>query len=394
MKEEELIIKNILKKTQENDRMLSPFACKTADYIKIKDRYNVYDEFDIRWPFEEDIDRILYSKAYRRYGDKTQALSFFQDAHISKRAIHVQWVSRIARQIGRGLNLNMDLLEAAALGHDLGHAPYGHVGEKALNLKLQEKHFGFFCHHANSVRQILFLERKGIGYNVSLQVLDAMLCHNGELLSKKYEPDYHKTLAQFWQEYHACWHQQDASLKLRPMTLEGCVVRISDIISYIGKDIEDAISVGILERDALPEDIVAVLGKNNKAIMNKLIGDLMIHSYNKPYLCFSDEVYQALSSLLDFLAREVHHHSILQRENDKLERMVKELYDVYYDELCRNDVESDIVQFVKKMAKSYQSTALALIVSDYLSMKTDTYVLNDYQRRFLPRLHGEKLSLL
>lgn len=394
MKEEELIIKNILKKTQEYDRMLSPFACRTGDYIKIKDRHSVYDEFDIRWPFEEDIDRILYSKAYRRYGDKTQALSFFQNAHISKRAIHVQWVSRIARQIGRGLNLNMDLLEAAALGHDLGHAPYGHVGEKALNLKLQEKHFGFFCHHANSVRQILFLERKGIGYNVSLQVLDAMLCHNGEILSKKYEPDRNKTLAQFWKEYHDCWHQKDASLKLRPMTLEGCVVRISDIISYIGKDIEDAMSVGILDHDALPQNIVVVLGKDNKAIMNKLIGDLMIHSYNKPYLCFSDEVYQALSALLDFLARQVHHHPVLQRENDKLERMVKELYDVYYDELCKGDDHSEIVQFVRKMEKGYQNAAPALIVSDYLSMKTDTYVLNDYQRRFLPRLHGEKLSLL
>ena len=119
MKEEDLIIKNTLKRTQENDAHLSPYACKTANYIKMKDIVKPHDEFDIRWTFEEDIDRILYSKAYRRYVDKTQALSFFQSAHISKRAIHVQWVSRIARQIGRGLNLNLDLIEAAALGHDL-----------------------------------------------------------------------------------------------------------------------------------------------------------------------------------------------------------------------------------------------------------------------------------
>lgn len=393
MKEEEMIIKNILKKTKECDVSLSPYACKNAEYIHIRDREKIHDEFDIRWPFEEDIDRILYSKAYRRYGDKTQALSFFQNAHISKRAIHVQWVSRIARQIGRGLNLNLDLLEAAALGHDLGHAPYGHVGEKALNNKLQEKHYGFFCHHANSIRNILFLERKGIGYNVSLQVLDAMLCHNGEILDRKYEPDYNKTVKQFWQEYHDCWHKQDASLKLRPMTLEGCVVRISDIISYIGKDIEDAMSVGIISEEDLPDNVVDILGNHNKSIMNKLIGDLMIHSYNQPYLSFSEEVYHALASLLDFLSQKVHHHPILQRENQKLMRMVNELYDIYLDELQSGDPYSQIVQFVSKMEKSYQQSAPALIVSDYLSMKTDTYVLNDYQRRFLPILHGEKLSL-
>ena len=391
MKEEDLIIKNTLKRTQENDAHLSPYACKTANYIKMKDIVKPHDEFDIRWPFEEDIDRILYSKAYRRYVDKTQALSFFQSAHISKRAIHVQWVSRIARQIGRGLNLNLDLIEAAALGHDLGHAPYGHVGERALNDKLQEQHFGYFTHHANSVRNILFLERNGQGYNVSLQVLDAILCHNGEMLSKKYEPDYQKTRQQFWKEYHDCWHHQESSLKIRPMTLEGCVVRVSDVISYIGKDIEDAISVGIIKMDDLPQDVVRVLGDNNKSMINKLIGDLMIHSYNKPYLCFSDDVFLALSSLLQFLGERVHHHPVLVQENKKLERMVKELYDVYLEELLENKEDSAIVRYVAKMIPEYQNTNSALIVSDYLSMMTDNYVLNDYMKRFLPVLHGEKL---
>ncbi len=226
MKEEEKIIKNTIKRTKEYDRTLSPYACKTSECQKLRKEESEHEEFDIRWPFEEDIDRILYCKSYQRYTDKTQALSFFQSAHISKRSIHVQWVSRIARQIGKGLNLNLDLIEAAALGHDLGHAPYGHVGERALNEKLQEKGFGYFCHNANSVRNILYLERNGKGYNVSLQVLDAILCHNGEMLSKKYEPDRKKTKEQFLQEYHDCWHKENASLELKPMTLEGCVVRI------------------------------------------------------------------------------------------------------------------------------------------------------------------------
>ena len=391
MKEEEKIIKNTIKRTKEYDRTLSPYACKTSECQKLWKEESEHEEFDIRWPFEEDIDRILYCKSYQRYTDKTQALSFFQSAHISKRSIHVQWVSRIARQIGKGLNLNLDLIEAAALGHDLGHAPYGHVGERALNEKLQEKGFGYFCHNANSVRNILYLERNGKGYNVSLQVLDAILCHNGEMLSKKYEPDRKKTKEQFLQEYHDCWHKENASLELKPMTLEGCVVRISDVISYIGKDIEDAMSVGILQKKDLPENVVKVLGDNNKSIMNKLIGDLMIHSYQKPYLRFSHEVFEALSSLLFFLGEKVHHHPVLEKENAKLSRMVKELFDVYLEELENNDQDSNIVKFKNKMVENYQNMPNPLIVSDYLSMMTDTYVLNDYERKFLPILHGEKL---
>ena len=241
------------------------------------------------------------------------------------------------------------------------------------------------------VYEILYLERNGKGYNVSLQVLDAILCHNGEMLSKKYEPDRKKTKKQFLQEYHDCWHKENASLELKPMTLEGCVVRISDVISYIGKDIEDAMSVGILQKKDLPENVVKVLGDNNKSIMNKLIGDLMIHSYQKPYLRFSHEVFEALSSLLSFLGEKVHHHPVLEKENAKLSRMVKELFDVYLEELENNDQDSNIVKFKNKMVENYQNMPNPLIVSDYLSMMTDTYVLNDYERKFLPILHGEKL---
>lgn len=391
MKKEELIIKNALKRTKETDDTLSTFATKNSHCIKVKESISVQDEFDIRWPFEEDIDRVLYCKSYQRYVDKTQALSFFRSAHISKRSIHVQWVSRIARQIGRGLNLNLDLIEAAALGHDLGHAPYGHVGEKALNEILQEKGYGYFCHNANSVRNILFVERDGVGYNVSLQVLDSILCHNGEMLSKKYEPDFSKTIDQFWKEYKACWHEVDTSLKIRPMTLEGCVVRVSDVISYIGKDIEDAIKVGIITRDDLPLEVTSVLGDNNKSIINRLIGDLVIHSYQKPYLKFSSEVFAALKTLLEFLSTHVHNHPVLVQENAKLVRMIKELYEVYYEQLLDPQNEYPINRFVKKMIPEYQKTDPNLIVVDYLSGMTDSYVLHEYEAIFLPKQHDEML---
>lgn len=301
-------------------------------------------------------------------------------------------MSRIARQIGRGLALNQDLIEAAALGHDLGHAPYGHVGEKALDKILQTKGFGYFAHNANSVRNILFIERDGIGYNVSLQVLDAILCHNGEMLSKKYMPDYDKTIAQFWQEYEDCWHQKNTSLIIRPMTLEGCVVRVSDVISYIGKDIEDAIKVGIIKQSDLPKEVTDILGFDNKSMINRLIGDIVIHSYGKPYLRFSNEVFSALKTLLNFLSNRVHQHPVLVKENTKLVRMINQLYHVYYDELTDpNNHDCKIKAFVNKMAPAYSKNDPALIVADYLSMMTDSYVLNEYESIFLPIQHNEIL---
>jgi dGTPase len=393
LKKEDKIIHSSLIATNLMDERLSSYATKNSQCIKVKHTLKPSIEFDIRWPFEKDIDRVLYSKSYSRYVDKTQALSFFSNVHITKRSLHVQWVSRIARQIGRGLNLNLDLIEAIALGHDLGHAPYGHVGEQAINDCLEERHFGYFTHNANSVRHLLFIERNGVGYNVSLQVLDGILCHNGEILSRIYKPDRQKTIAQFWDEYEKCWHVKDYSKKIVPMTLEGCVVRISDVISYVGKDIEDAIKVGIISEDDLPDEVVKVLGKDNKSMINRLIGDIVIHSYRKPYLEFSEEVYQALETLFTFISTHIHHHPTLVKENEKLTRLVKELYNAFYDDLMDEHEENHgIDKHVKKMVETYRQTPSELIVSDYLSGMTDSYALRVYEDRFLPRQHGEMIQ--
>jgi dGTP triphosphohydrolase len=387
-KEDEVILSSLIQ-TQMADDRLSKYATKNSECMKVKVSLKNAYEFDMRWPFEEDIDRVLYSKSYSRYVDKTQALSFFSNIHISKRSLHVQWVSRIARQIGRGLNLNLDLIEAIALGHDLGHAPYGHVGERAINDCLVERQFGYFTHNANSVRNLLFAERNGKGYNVSLQVLDGILCHNGEILSRFYKPEKKKTIEQFWQEYENCWHIKDYSKKIVPMTLEGCVVRISDIISYVGKDIEDAIEVGIIHEDDLPQEVVEILGKDNKSIINRLIGDLVIHSYDKPYLEFSQEIFNALNVLFDFISTHIHHHPLIIKENEKLTRLVKELYNALYEDLV-ND-ENIISSYVKKMSYDYQQSPKEMIVSDYLSGMTDRYALEVYIDRFLPKQHHETI---
>lgn len=393
MKKEDKVIMATLSETNLYDKRLSPYATQNSECIKVKQSIKLSQEFDIRWPFEKDIDRVLYSQGYSRYVDKTQALSFFSNVHITKRSLHVQWVSRIARQIGRGLNLNLDLIEAIALGHDLGHTPYGHVGEKAINECLQERGYGYFTHNANSIRHLLFIERHGVGYNVSLQVLDGILCHNGEILSRRYQPQKNKTVSQFWQEYENCWHVKDYSKTIVPMTLEGCVVRISDVISYVGKDIEDAIDVGIIKVEDLPQQVVDVLGKDNKAMINRLIGDIVVHSYEKPYLEFSKEVFDALTVLFDFISQRIHKHPTLVKENEKLTKIVKELYNAFYDDLSDNkeDVHG-IDLYVSKMSETYRLNPKELIVSDYLSGMTDHFALDVYQEKFLPKHHGRMIE--
>ena len=176
------------------------------------------------------------------------------------------------------------------------------------------------------------------------------------------------------------------------MTLEGCVVRVSDVISYIGKDIEDAIKVGIIKQSDLPKKVTDILGFDNKSMINRLIGDLVIHSYGKPYLRFSNEVFDALKSLLSFLSLRVHQHPVLVKENAKLVRMINQLYTVYYEELTDpNNNDCKIKAFVAKMTPAYSKNDPALIVADYLSMMTDSYVLNEYETIFLPIQHNQIL---
>ena len=203
-------------------------ACKDSDAIYL----NVEEERDFRTPFFRDIDRILYSLSFQRYMDKTQVFSFKDNDHLTKRMIHVLYVSKIARTIGRELGLNEDLIEAGALGHDLGHTPFGHVGEAILNEISVNAGCGYFNHNVHSVRLLMSIENHGRGKNITLQTLDAILCHNGELVMGKYEPRWNKTKEEFLSDYEKTYKDRRVSLELIPMTLEGCVVRISDLIAH------------------------------------------------------------------------------------------------------------------------------------------------------------------
>ena len=254
---------------------LSKHACRSnRGRRNFPEREVTPDRKNVRPVFFHDTDRIIHSLAYSRYIDKTQVFYLFENDHVTHRVLHVQFVSKIARVIGRFLRLNEDLIEAIALGHDLGHVPYGHDGEKVLKTICNSEGIGTFCHNAQSVRFLTELENNGEGLNLSLQVLDGILCHNGELLSNEYSPHYDKNWEQFEEEYKECLLIEGYDKHIFPMTLEGCVVRVADVIAYVGRDIEDAVMVNLIRREDVPKAIADVFeGARNDKIINTLILD-------------------------------------------------------------------------------------------------------------------------
>jgi len=354
---------------------LSEYATKSSDAVRLKKEIS-----DIRPPFFRDIDRIIYSLSYIRYIDKTQVFSFNNNDHISKRIIHVQFVSKIARTIGRALNLNEDLIEAIALGHDLGHIPYGHVGEEILN-EISLKYDGtYFFHNVQSVKTLMSIDNDGKGYNLTYQVLDGILCHNGELVENEYYPR-KKTINDFLDEYHACYHNKELASKLVPSTLEGCVVRISDIIGYIGRDIEDAIRLGIIKKEDLPKDIVSLLGDNNSDIINTIVLDIIENSYGKPYIKMSTPIYNAIKKLKDFNYKNIYYKANTKEQIEGYKIMFDTLFTHYLKCLREKNKNSIIYKdFLDTKAPEYiNSNSLERIVIDYIAGMTDDYFKYQYE---------------
>lgn len=364
--------KNFLRK-EEN---LSPYATKSEDAIRL-----VQEKEDMRSPFFHDIDRILHDLSYTRYQDKTQVFTNCENDHISKRMTHVQLVSKIARTIGRALNLNEDLIEAIALAHDIGHTPLGHAGEAMLNEICMEELGCSFAHNIEGVRYYMDIAKNGEGLNLSLQVLDGIMTHNGEMLSEKYEPC-SKTKEEFLREYETSYFTLKETKKYHPMTLEGCVVRLSDIIGYIGRDIEDAIMIGRLKREDLPKEIINVLGDNNRDIINTLILDIIKNSMNKPYIKLSKEVYNALFQLKKFNYDKIYQYAITKEEYDTYLKGMKKLYYNYLEAIEKEEKESIIYQvFLKDQCMEYlENTSNKRKVIDFLAGMTDAYFLNQLKK--------------
>ena len=357
----------------DKENFLNEYATKSSDAIRVKKDLTS----DFRTPFFRDVDRIIHSLSYTRYSDKTQVYSFKENDHISKRMVHVQLVSKIGRTIGRALRLNEDLIEAIALGHDIGHTPLGHTGEALLNEISKEMTNQYFAHNIQGVREFLNIDRNGEGLNLTIQTLDGIFCHNGEMIESKYQP-VSKTKEEFFREYEESYYDLKKSKTYHPMTMEGCVVRISDVIGYIGRDIEDAISLGLFKREDLPESITSVLGDNNKDIVNTLVLDIISESMNKPYIKMSDRVYKALFDLKDFNYNNIYKKSLTADEIEYYRVGMRKIFKRYLKAIDDNDGESIIYKiFLNYQSKEYlnNSTNIRMVI-DFISGMTDEMFLH------------------
>jgi dGTPase len=336
--------------TQREVRILAPDATLSTAAIRRRSEERV--ERGHRQHFSLDADRILHSLAYTRYIDKTQVFYLVDHDHVTHRVLHVQFLSKIARDIGRFLRLNEDLIEAVALGHDIGHAPFGHDGERYLSKICRRHGIGGFQHNVQSVRFLDRIERKGRGWNLSIQVLDGILCHDGEIHEERLRPRPGRTFADLDREMELKTADPDAALT--PMTLEGCVVRLADTISYIGRDIEDAIRLNLIRREEIPQNCSALLGNTNGAIVYNLVEDVIKNSMDRDAVGFSPEVSEALRELKSFNYARIYQNPKIKGEVGKIGRLVETLFEIYLDDLASENLESDLFKgFLGGMSRAY-----------------------------------------
>ena len=354
------------------DRRLAAGAALNRDAVRRRPEARLEDDY--RQAFAVDADRILHSRAYTRYIDKTQVFYLIRNDHITHRGLHVQLVSKIGRTVGRFLGLNEDLIEAVALGHDIGHTPFGHDGERMLSALCREHGIGHFLHNLQSVHFLEHVERKGVGWNLALQTLDGVLCHDGEVHDRRLAPERKKDFAAFDREMRA--KRADPDRRLTPMTMEACVVRMADTISYVGRDIEDAIRLGVIARDDIPGDCARVLGRTNGAIVYTLVTDIVAHSHDRPYLSFSGEVSAALRRLKDFNLERIYLNPHIKRHRERIAALFRLLFERYLEDIRTGNERSVIFRgFLQNMAPAYLDRPPAEIVRDFIAGMTDRYFL-------------------
>lgn len=366
----------------EKDR-LSPFATLSTHAIRRKDEPEIVSGH--REQFSVDADRILHSRAYARYIDKTQVFYLVKNDHITHRVLHVQLVSKIGRTIGRLLRLNEDLIEAIALGHDIGHAPFGHDGEGFLSDLSHEYGLGYFLHNIQGVRFLDLIERKGLGWNLSLRVLDGILSHNGEVHNPALSPERGKDFRRFEEEIETL--TKNMEYPIWPMTMEGCVVRMADTISYIGRDIEDAIRLGLIRRSDMPKQCTRVFGDTNGTIVYTLVEDLISESLEKPYVSFSAEVSEALRKLKEFNHELIYANPRTKHQTHKIELMFRLLFESYLKDLeSGNESSAIFMEFLDGMSPEYtDENPPAMVVRDFIAGMTDDYFLRQCQENLIPQ---------
>ncbi len=364
--------------------ILSPWACLSGQGVRR--RPDPRDDEGNRQRFSIDGDRILHSLAYSRYIDKTQVFYLVKNDHITHRVLHVQLVSKIARTIGRLLGLNEDLIEAVALGHDIGHTPFGHDGENFLSRLCEQNGIGPFMHNLQSVRFLQDIERKGRGWNLTLQVLDGILCHDGEIHSEILKPQTGKDFSTL--DAEMAEKQRNPDIDLQPMTMEGCVVRMADTISYIGRDIEDAIRLALIARDDIPAEPSRLLGNSNGTIVYNLVEDLVSQSSGSPFLRFSEEIGRSLKKLKMFNEDRIYRNPKVKEQTHKIELMFGLLFEKYLQDLTLGDESSEVFSgFLNGMSEHYRERAhKAEIVRDFIAGMTDEYFINRCNSHLMPQV--------
>ncbi len=360
---------------EKENKSLVPHAALSTHAFRRFEENNRNNNIDYRSAFSIDSDRILNSLAYTRYIDKTQVFYLVKNDHITHRVLHVQLVSKIARTIGRFLCLNEDLIEAVALGHDIGHPPFGHDGESFLSSLCRQQNIGFFCHNVQGVHFLDRVEQKGCGINLSMQVLDGILCHDGEVHARVLAPEKSKIFTDLDREVKD--KKRDKKKLLVPMTLEGCVVRFADTIGYIGRDLEDAIRLGIISKSMVPGKCVKALGDSNGKIVYNLVTDLIINSKDKDYIVFSPETAEALQELKKFNYEYIYLNKKIKKHYKNIKRLYEFLFELYLKDIEKENKKSVIFKnFLENMSESYiLSSQKAEIVRDFISGMTDHYFL-------------------
>lgn len=321
-------------------QVLSKYATKACES---KGRLTEEEQCPIRTDFQRDRDRIIHSKAFRRLMHKTQVFLSPEGDHFRTRLTHTIEVSQISRTIARGLALNEDLTEAIAMGHDLGHTPFGHSGEDVLN----EIHPGGFSHNVQSLRVVDLLETRnsGRGMNLTFEVRDGILNHTGSAV---------------------------------PVTPEGQIVKTSDRIAYINHDIDDALRSGIITIDDLPKASIRVLGDTHKKRIDTLVRDMISNSWDSPFVKLSDEKLEAMNELRSFMFRNVYHNEFVKRVEDvsKVRTIITSLYEYY------NNHPEEISSELLAMSDDYPVEEL---VKDFIAGMTDRYAINTYQELFVAK---------
>ncbi|MBF0524981.1 MAG: HD domain-containing protein [Deltaproteobacteria bacterium] len=368
---------------QQEEAWLSPMAALSCQAIRRRQEDSIED--DHRQNFALDSDRVLHSMAYTRYIDKTQVFYLIDNDHLTHRVLHVQLVSKIARTIARFLRLNEDLVEAIALAHDIGHCPFGHDGEYILSDICRGHGIGEFVHAVQGTEFLERIEKRGRGLNLSLQVLDGVLCHDGETHEKTLTPERGKNFQTFDQERQN--KQANRKIKLIPSTMEGCVVRIADTISYIGRDLEDAIRIGLIDRRDLPEECRRSLGETNGRIVYNLTTAVIRYSQDQPYITLGEEMAEALGRLKQFNYERIYLNPKIKSQLDKIKHIFEHLFRTYLRDLEQGKRESIIfTDYLKDMSSDYiNETAPAAIVRDLIAGMTDKYFINQYNRIFIPQ---------